>query len=97
MKAEDSESYRGYRRLAGAVLVQAIEDIRRGSGRVREDALRWVSESSESDISFSACCRSLGRDPGEVRRSLVRQGLPKWAVGLSSWHPQGMSRGCRGG
>lgn len=69
---------RGVHRLAGAVLVQAIEDIRCGSGRRKEDAIRWVNESSDDQFSFVFCCRILNRDPEDVRRFLLRQSLPKW-------------------
>ncbi len=69
---------RGVHRLAGAILVQAIEDIRCGSGRRREDAIRWVTETSEEQFSFVFCCRMLSRDPEEVRRFLVRQSIPGW-------------------
>jgi hypothetical protein len=71
-------SVRGVHRLAGAILVQAIEDIRCGSGRRREDAVRWITDSSEEQFSFVFCCRMLNRDPDEVRRFLVRQSLPDW-------------------
>src|SRR5215472_12038418 len=74
----NEEHLRGVHRLAGAVLVQAIEDIRSGSGRKREDAVRWVTDSSEEQFSFIFCCRILNRNPEEVRRMLVRQALPAW-------------------
>ncbi|MBI3695256.1 MAG: hypothetical protein HY238_10515 [Acidobacteria bacterium] len=69
---------RGVQRLAGAILVQAIEDIRCGSGRRREDAIRWMANSSEEQFSFVSCCKLLNRDPEEVRRFLVRRSLPSW-------------------
>jgi len=69
---------RGVQRLAGAILVQAIEDIRCGSGRRREDAIHWMASSSEEQFSFVACCKLLNRDPEEVRRFLVRRSLPSW-------------------
>ncbi len=75
---DESENIRGVNRLAGAVLVQAIEDIRSGSGRKREDAIRWVTDPSEEQFSFVFCCRMLNRNPDEVRRMLVRQALPAW-------------------
>ncbi|HZS51557.1 MAG TPA: hypothetical protein VFA54_11885 [Bryobacterales bacterium] len=74
----DFVNLRGVHRLAGAILVQAIEDIRCGSGRRREDAIRWVTDSNEDQFSFVFCCRILGRDPEEVRRFLVRQRIPDW-------------------
>ncbi len=74
----DSLGLRGLHRLAGAILVQAIEDIRCGSGRRKEDAIRWVNESSEEQFSFAFCCRMLNRKPEDVRRFLLRQSLPSW-------------------
>ena len=78
IEMEEFVNVRGVHRLAGAVLVQAIEDIRSGSGRRREDAIRWVTDSSEEQFSFVFCCRMLDRDPEEIRRMLVRQSLPAW-------------------
>jgi hypothetical protein len=81
MKVEDSESYRPLRRLAGAVLVQAIADISRaGPGSGRADALRWIADPGDEHLSFVSCCRLLDRNPEEVRRSLRRQGPPEWAI-----------------
>ena len=74
---QDSE-LRGVHRLAGAVLVQAIDDIRCGSGRKKIDALRWVEDPSQDQFSFVFCCRVLSRNPEEVRRFLARQEVPSW-------------------
>jgi hypothetical protein len=74
----ETVNVRGVHRLAGAILVQAIEDIRCGSGRRREDAIRWITDTSEEQFSFISCCTLLDRDPEEVRRFLVRQSLPDW-------------------
>ena len=73
----DLVNVRGVHRLAGAILVQAIEDIR-GFGRRREDAIHWIADSSDREFSFVFCCRMLNRDPEEVRRFLVRRNLPSW-------------------
>ena len=73
-----SVDVRGVQRLAGAILVQAIEDIRCGSGRRREDAIHWVADPSEEQFSFVSCCHLLNRDPEEVRRFLMRRSLPSW-------------------
>ncbi len=75
---QDFVNLRGVHRLAGAILVQAIEDIRCGSGRRKEDAIQWVTESSEAQFSFVFCCRMLDRDPEDIRRFLLRQSLPNW-------------------
>lgn len=75
---EESVGLRGIHRLAGAVLVQAIEDIRCGSGRKKLDALQWIQDPGEEQFSFIFCCRVLGRDPEEVRRFLERRQIPGW-------------------
>ena len=69
---------RGVHRLAGAILVQAIEDVRCGSGRRREDAIKWVTDSSEDQFSFVSCCKLLNRDPEGVRRFLIHERIPGW-------------------
>ena len=75
---QDFVNLRGVHRLAGAILVQAIEDIRCGSGRRKEDAIHWVTDNNDSQFSFIFCCRMLDRDPEDVRRFLLRQSLPNW-------------------
>jgi hypothetical protein len=74
----ESLSLRGVQRLAGAILVQAIEDLRCGSNRRREDAIHWIEEDSETQFSFVFCCRILQRDPEEVRRFLLQREFPNW-------------------
>ena len=77
-----SVSIRGIHRLAGAVLVQAIEDVRSGYGKRREEALRWMNDPSDSQFSFIFCCRLTNRNPQEVRRFLQQQDLPAWYSAL---------------
>lgn len=76
----DSHPLRGVCRLAAAILVLAIEDLRRGSGRKRDDAIRWITDSREDEFSFVYCCRILNRSAEEIRRMLLRQSLPDWAI-----------------
>ena len=76
----DSNPLRGVCRLAAAILVQAIEDLRRGSGRKRDDAIRWITDSREDEFSFVYCCRILNRNAEEIRRMLLRPSLPDWAI-----------------
>lgn len=83
----DLVSLRGLHRLAGAILVQAIEDILCGSGRRKEDAIHWVNDSSEEQFSFAFCCRMLNRKPEDVRRFLLRQSLPSWLFSNSDFTP----------
>jgi len=67
---------RGVHRLAAAVLVQAIEDVRSGSARKRSEALHWIEDPSEAQFSFVFCCRLLNRNPEQVRRFLREQDSP---------------------
>ena len=76
----ESLGVRGIQRLAGAVLVQAIDDLRCGVSRRREEATRWIESESEEQFSFVFCCRMLERDPEETRRFLLRQSIPGWLI-----------------
>jgi hypothetical protein len=71
---------RGIQRLAGAVLVQAIDDLRCGVSRRREEATRWIESDSDEQFSFVFCCRMLERDPEDTRRFLLRQSIPGWLI-----------------
>ena len=71
---------RGLQRLAGAILLQAIEDIRTRGGRTGEDALRWLSDECDEHLSFVFCCRLLNRDPNEVRSVVLKEVLPGWII-----------------
>lgn len=71
---------RGVQRLAGAILLQAIEDIRTRGGRTGEDALQWLSNDSDEHFSFVFCCRMLNREPNEVRSVVLREALPDWII-----------------
>jgi len=82
ISADAEVSVRGVHRLAGAVLVQAIEDFRCGSCRKREEAIRWMEDPSEQQFSFAFCCRMLSRAPEEVRRFLARQEMPDWLLSI---------------
>ena len=78
MRVENSESCRALRRLAGAVLAQAIADIsyRSGRGKGRGDAFRWIADSGDEHLSFVSCCRILNRNPEGVRRRLWQGAFP---------------------
>ena len=78
----DAESLgvRGIQRLAGAVLVQAIDDLRCGVSRRRDEATRWIESDTNEQFSFVFCCRMLERDPEETRRFLLRQSIPGWLI-----------------
>ncbi len=64
---------RGIERLAGAVLVQAIEDVHRGPTGAREDAIRWIADCRADQFSFEHCCRIVGRNPDKVRHRVLRE------------------------
>lgn len=72
---------RGVQRLAGAMMLQAIEDIRCRSGKTRADALHWVQNPSDAQFSFIHCCQVLERNPDEIRRFLDRHDLVEWLFG----------------
>src|SRR6185295_8617643 len=76
----ESLGVRGIQRLAGAVLVQAIDDLRCGVSRRREEAARWIESESDEQFSFVFCCRMLERDPEDTRRFLMRQSIPGWLI-----------------
>ena len=76
----ESAGLRGIQRLAGAVLVQAIEDLRCGINRRREEATQWIESDSEDQFSFVFCCRMLERDSQETREFLLRQSIPWWLL-----------------
>lgn len=68
----DSTVDRGLQRLAGAVLIQALDDLNRGPRRAREQAREWIFAGSLGDFNFDLCCSLLGRAPEDVRRRLRR-------------------------
>jgi hypothetical protein len=63
---------RSLRRLAAAVLVQALQDASGGSRRSREDVWEWFDNRSQGQFTFEFCCSLLGRDPEDVRHRLQK-------------------------
>ena len=59
-------------RLAGAVLIQALEDLTRGPKRSREDALNWFLGRTTDGFNFELCCDLLGRKPNDVLQRVQR-------------------------
>ena len=59
-------------RLAGAVLIQALEDLTRGPKRSREEALQWILGHTKDGFNFELCCNLLGREPNDVLRRVQR-------------------------
>lgn len=59
-----------FRRLAAAVILQALDDLYKGSRRQRELAWSWLSGTSEDGLSFELCCKLLDRDAEDSRCKL---------------------------
>ena len=66
-------SDRGVYRLAGAMLLQAIQDAGSNSVGRRSSALRWMHSRDDSGFSFPFVCRVLNRDPDRVREFCNRR------------------------
>jgi hypothetical protein len=60
----------GLRKLAGAMLVQALEDLNEGDDDTRAEAWQWLSGENQAGLSFELCCKILG-----LRTEVVRRGL----------------------
>lgn len=65
----------GLRRMARAVLLQALEDLNEGDEVTRVEAWQWLSGENEAGLSFELCCRMVGCRPEVVRRNI----LPSYA------------------
>ena len=63
---------RGHQRLAGAVLIQALQDASSGPRRSRDEALDWLFGRTSGKFSFEFCCSLLGRDCKDVLHRLQR-------------------------
>ncbi len=75
---------RSLRRLAAAVLVQAVQDVCSGTPHTYREAVAWVTEGNTGAVTFEMCCRYLNRDPGTTRRRLLAK--RGWSsVRLLSW------------
>ncbi len=74
----DAATDRALQRLAGAVLIQALQDASSGPRRYREEALEWFEGKTDSGMTFEFCCSLLGRSPEDVRNRLMKKNfLPK--------------------
>ena len=74
---------RSLRRLAGAVLLQALDELGRGPGKYRDQAQRWMSGQGESAFSFELCCSLLGFRPRYVQDKLTARQLRNFREALS--------------
>lgn len=76
---------RALQRLAGAVLIQALQDASSGPRRFREEALEWINGRTNAGMTFDFCCALLGRDPEDVRYRLRKHNyIPKWEPGMET-------------
>ena len=66
-KPKPHNDERGLRRLAGAMLISALDDLDSQSHARRDEVLNWISRRAGRVFSFEFCCRMLGRDPNELR------------------------------
>jgi|ERR1041384_6645250 len=73
MTDQEKALERGVYRLAGAMLLQAINDVGSISQGRRKSALRWMRSGEDSLFSFEFVCRVLNRNPEEVRRFCERK------------------------
>jgi hypothetical protein len=58
------------RKLAAAVLLQAVEDLRYGNAQARASARYWFDERHDAGLSFQLCSRILGFTAAELRQDL---------------------------
>lgn len=83
--SKDAPADRALQRLAGAVLIQALQDASSGPRRFREEALEWINGRSNAGMTFDFCCALLGRDPEDVRYRLRKHNyIPKWEPGMEN-------------
>ena len=78
---EEPSKGRDLRRLAGAVLTQAITDLRGNIPHQQREASEWIFRGNIGIITFETCCEHLSRDPGRVREKVIEAfGLPRNVV-----------------
>ena len=64
----------GEKRLAIALLRQAIQDLRSQGPSVSSEARYWIRSGNSGAMNFDFCCRVLSYDPCHVREQLLRRG-----------------------
>jgi hypothetical protein len=65
------------RRLASAVMIQALDDVFRGTMRERREALEWMRKGNVGQLTFELCCRIIDRDADTIRNHVLeRTGIP---------------------
>ena len=73
MPADHLEHAYGERRLAAAVLVLALTDLRGGSSVLRSGAIGWIRSGDRGALTFDFCCHVLDYNPGWMRQRLLRR------------------------
>ena len=73
MLNEEPVRGRDLRRLAGAVLTQAITDLRGSIPHQQREASEWIFRGDTGAITFDTCCDHLDRDPGRVREKIATE------------------------
>ena len=63
----------GERRLAAAVLLLALADLRGWSSVHRSEALRWIRSGNRGALTFDFCCQVLDYNPDRMRELLLRR------------------------
>ena len=71
------------RRLAAAVLIQALRDLTRGPKRRREEARSWMLGKTTGSLSFDLCCTLLGREPDDVLQRVQSYFFPPAGIPVS--------------
>lgn len=66
----------GFKRLAEASLVRAIDDAAGGSSRTADSAIRWLAGDTAGGLTFDRCCTLIGLTPAIVRSGLRRNSEP---------------------
>lgn len=77
----------GLRRMARAVLLQALEDLNQGDELTRAEAWQWLSGENEAGLSFELCCRMVGCGPDVVRRKILPSHADVNAVAAAAQTP----------
>lgn len=73
----DASLTRCIRRLACAVMIQAMDDVFRGTMRERREALEWMRKGNAGQLTFDLCCRIIDRDADTIRNHVLeRSGIP---------------------
>jgi hypothetical protein len=79
----DSRDDAGLRRLAAAVLRQAVADVSQGSTSECRQTCAWLNGETDEGLSFDLCCRLLGCKPGDMRRRVIHDAFATTPANLA--------------